>query len=147
MDIRKFLECEKEFISAGRLVELGLARSLASLAYLRSKNRGMTWIKLEGQNVYPKSEVIEYLEKRRRPFKRVSELPTSRDEVMLLGTGNLDLTFRVASLLGNAGLNTVAQIIEKTEDELLAIPQFGLWCLDHLKRGLARYGLTLKTPN
>ncbi|MEJ5227939.1 DNA-directed RNA polymerase subunit alpha [Thermodesulfovibrio sp.] len=56
---------------------------------------------------------------------------------------DLELSVRAYNCLKSAGINTVAELIQKTEPELLKTKNFGRRSLDEIKEVLARHGLKL----
>ena len=58
---------------------------------------------------------------------------------------DLDLSERPRNCLKRAQVNTVGELLEKTEDDLLAITNFGQKSLDEVIEKLDERGLTLRT--
>ncbi len=58
---------------------------------------------------------------------------------------DLDLSERPRNCLKRAQVNSVGELLEKTEDDLLAITNFGQKSLDEVIEKLAERGLTLRT--
>jgi DNA-directed RNA polymerase subunit alpha len=56
----------------------------------------------------------------------------------------LDLSERPRNCLKRAQINTIGELIEKTEDDLLAITNFGQKSLDEVVAKLDERGLTLR---
>ena len=56
----------------------------------------------------------------------------------------LDLSVRCLKCARTLGVETVGDLIQKTEKELLQCPNFGQTSLNEIKRKLASYGLSLK---
>ncbi|MGD9753570.1 MAG: DNA-directed RNA polymerase subunit alpha C-terminal domain-containing protein, partial [Acidimicrobiia bacterium] len=56
----------------------------------------------------------------------------------------LDLSERPRNCLPRAQINTIGELIEKTEDDLLAITNFGQKSLDEVVAKLDERGLTLR---
>jgi DNA-directed RNA polymerase subunit alpha len=50
---------------------------------------------------------------------------------------------RITNALRNDNIETVAQLIEKSEAELMRIPNFGRVCIAEIKTRLAEFGLRL----
>jgi len=59
---------------------------------------------------------------------------------------DLDLSIRSLKCARTLGVETVADLVQKTEKELLQCPNFGQTSLNEIKRKLASYGLSLKLP-
>jgi DNA-directed RNA polymerase subunit alpha len=57
---------------------------------------------------------------------------------------DLELSARSSNCLKKAGINTVAQLIEKPIEELMAIKNFGRKSAEEINAKLANYGLSLK---
>ncbi len=77
-------------------------------------------------------------------------------EVSTVGTGSPDLDLRIEELdlserprncLKRAQVNTIGELIERTEDELLNITNFGQKSLDEVIQKLDERGLSLKTKD
>jgi DNA-directed RNA polymerase subunit alpha len=58
---------------------------------------------------------------------------------------DLDLSERPRNCLKRAQVNTVGELLEKTEDDLLAITNFGQKSLDEVIQKLDERGLSLRT--
>jgi DNA-directed RNA polymerase subunit alpha len=56
----------------------------------------------------------------------------------------LELSVRVLNCLHRGGINTIGQLIEKTEEDLLALRSFGAHSLEDVKEKLAKEGLSLR---
>ena len=56
----------------------------------------------------------------------------------------LDLTVRSYNCLKRAGIQTVGDLVQKSESELAAIPNFGRKSIEEVRETLAAHGLTLK---
>ena len=78
----------------------------------------------------------------------MSESPLGLElgEVGVAGTGSpdLDLSERPRNCLKRAQVNTIGQLLEKTEDDLLAITNFGQKSLDEVAQKLDERGLVLR---
>jgi DNA-directed RNA polymerase subunit alpha len=57
---------------------------------------------------------------------------------------DLDLTVRSYNCLKREGVTTVSELIEKTEEDLLEIRNFGQKSIDEVKAKLEELGLSLK---
>jgi DNA-directed RNA polymerase subunit alpha len=73
----------------------------------------------------------------------VAEDP-DRARAMAMPIEDLDLSVRPYNCLKRAGLHTVGDLIKKTEDEVVAVKNFGRKSLDEVKEKLAAHGLTLR---
>jgi DNA-directed RNA polymerase subunit alpha len=58
---------------------------------------------------------------------------------------DLELPVRVLNCLHRGGINTVGQLIEKTEEDLMALRSFGARSIEDVKEKLEKRGLKLRT--
>ncbi len=58
---------------------------------------------------------------------------------------DLELTIRSLNCLRNAGIITVADLVQHTHRDLMRIHNFGIRCLNDVVRELGRHGLSLRT--
>jgi DNA-directed RNA polymerase subunit alpha len=65
--------------------------------------------------------------------------------LLLKRVGELDLGTRAWNCLQRAGIETVADLIDKTEPEIAAIPNLGVKTIAEIKEALIEQGLFLKT--
>ena len=56
----------------------------------------------------------------------------------------LDLSVRPYNCLKRAGINTLGDLLQKTEDEVVNVKNFGRKSLDEVKEKLAGFGLELR---
>lgn len=75
----------------------------------------------------------------------VAEDP-DRARAMAMPIEDLDLSVRPYNCLKRAGIHTVGDLIKKTEDEVVAVKNFGRKSLDEVKEKLAAHGLSLRQP-
>ena len=83
-------------------------------------------------------------------FEEVEEeiLPEKEDEqenvnkVLLRSVEDLELSVRSANCLKNAGINTIGELVKKTEAEMLKTKNFGRKSLSEIKDILNEYGFT-----
>ena len=66
--------------------------------------------------------------------------------VLLRPIDDLDLPCRAHNCLMGENIQFVGELVQRTEVDLLKIPNFGKGSLADIKKGLARYNLTLKQP-
>lgn len=71
-----------------------------------------------------------------------SKAPTF-NENLLRSVNELELSVRAANCLKNAGIETIAELVQKTESEMLKTKNFGRKSLNEIKEILAEMGLTL----
>ncbi len=69
-----------------------------------------------------------------------------RAKAMTMPIEDLDLSVRPYNCLKRAGIHTVGDLIKKTEDEVVAVKNFGRKSLDEVKEKLAAHGLSLRQP-
>ena len=69
-----------------------------------------------------------------------------RARAMTMPIEDLDLSVRPYNCLKRAGIHTVGDLIKKTEDEVVAVKNFGRKSLDEVKEKLAAHGLSLRQP-
>src|SRR5690606_42020925 len=62
---------------------------------------------------------------------------------LAMPVAEMDLSVRASNCLESAKLNTVADLVTKTENELLKVRSFGKTSLREVKRKLADMGLSL----
>jgi len=62
-----------------------------------------------------------------------------------LSIEDLELPVRVLNCLHRGGINTVGQLVEKTEDDLLALRSFGARSIEDVKEKLEKRGLGLRS--
>lgn len=67
----------------------------------------------------------------------------SLNETILKPIEDLELSVRAYNCLKSAGINTVSELIQRTEPELLKTKNFGKRSLDEIKEVLSRHGLKL----
>ncbi|PKN37603.1 MAG: DNA-directed RNA polymerase subunit alpha [Deltaproteobacteria bacterium HGW-Deltaproteobacteria-2] len=83
-------------------------------------------------------------------FEEIEEeiLPEKEDEqegvnkVLLRSVEDLELSVRSANCLKNAGINTIGELVKKTEAEMLKTKNFGRKSLSEIKDILNEYGLS-----
>lgn len=86
-------------------------------------------------------ELIELLGKAGFPVM-LDQRPT--DDILALSVDVLDLSERSRNCLRRAQIDTIGELIEKTEDDLLGITNFGQKGLDEVILKLRLRGLNLK---
>ncbi|MDI6874951.1 DNA-directed RNA polymerase subunit alpha [Candidatus Solincola sp.] len=75
-------------------------------------------------------------------FGREAQAAGARE--MQIPIEDLELPVRVLNCLHRGGINTVGQLIEKTEEDLLALRSFGARSIEDVKEQLRKRGLSLK---
>lgn len=69
-----------------------------------------------------------------------------KDKLLEMTIEELELSVRSYNCLKRAGLNTVGDIIEKTEEEMMQVRNMGKKSLEEVKQKLASLGLSLRQP-
>lgn len=73
-----------------------------------------------------------------------AEPPRAGGKEMQMPIEDLDLPVRVLNCLHRGGINTVGQLIERTEEDLLALRSFGARSIEDVKEKLEKRGLSLR---
>jgi DNA-directed RNA polymerase subunit alpha len=68
-------------------------------------------------------------------------LPEKDDEILTRSVEDLELSVRSANCLKNAGINTIGELVQRTEAEMLKTKNFGRKSLSEIKDILNEYGL------
>ncbi|RLG55953.1 MAG: RNA polymerase subunit sigma [Candidatus Hydrothermarchaeota archaeon] len=68
----------------------------------------------------------------------------SNEGVLAMPISQVQLPVRIRKALDRLNVKTLGELASKSEDELLACPNFGRTSLEEVKRRLAEYGLSLK---
>ncbi len=61
--------------------------------------------------------------------------------------GKINISNRACNCLESARIETLGQLVEKTDHNLLKIRSFGKWSLRNVKEQLALHGLSLKSDS
>ena len=72
---------------------------------------------------------------------------TQRDKVLELTIEELDLSVRSFNCLKRANINTVEDLISKTEDEMMKVRNLGRKSLEEVINKLAMMGLSLASED
>ena len=75
----------------------------------------------------------------------VEKPETQRDKVLEMTIEELDLSVRSFNCLKRANINTVQDLTEKTEDEMMKVRNLGRKSLEEVMNKLAMMGLSLKS--
>ena len=70
-----------------------------------------------------------------------------KEKIMEMTIEDLDLSVRSYNCLKRAGINTVYELTEKTEDEMMKVRNLGRKSLEEVENKMANLGLTLKDKN
>ena len=68
-----------------------------------------------------------------------------KDSYLTMNIEDLDLSVRSYNCLKRANINTVGELIERDEDEMMKVRNLGRKSLEEVQQKLAQYGLTLRT--
>jgi DNA-directed RNA polymerase subunit alpha len=69
---------------------------------------------------------------------------SAKEKVLEMTIEELDLSVRSFNCLKRAGINTVEDLINKTEDDMMKVRNLGRKSLDEVVNKLASLGFTLK---
>ena len=64
---------------------------------------------------------------------------------VILLPGDLDLSVRSYNCLKRAGINTVDELVQRDEDEMMKVRNLGRKSLEEVQQKLAQLGLSLRT--
>ena len=132
----------RAFLEQMNVRALGDLARLTEEDVLQSKNLGETSL----------TELRNLLQSRGLHFGMGAEGERSQPEpavaaqvdVLVKPIADLDLSIRSQKCMRTLGIQTVGDLIEKTEKELLLCPNFGQTSLNEVKSKLAGYGLALE---
>ena len=68
-------------------------------------------------------------------------------KVLEMTVEELDLSVRSYNCLKRAGINTVAELVQKTEEEMMKVRNLGKKSLEEVTRKLAELNLSLRDSN
>ena len=77
----------------------------------------------------------------------VEKVETQRDKVLEMTIEELDLSVRSFNCLKRANINTVEDLISKTQDEMIKVRNLGRKSLEEVEHKLARMGLSLASDD
>jgi DNA-directed RNA polymerase subunit alpha len=77
----------------------------------------------------------------------VEKAETQRDKVLEMTIEELDLSVRSFNCLKRANINTVEDLISKTEDEMIKVRNLGRKSLEEVVHKLAMMGLSLNSDD
>ena len=84
-------------------------------------------------------------------FGYAAEIPEEEVDdsakVLEMTIDDLDLSVRSFNCLKRAGINTVADLAQKTEDDMMKVRNLGRKSLDEVKKKLEELGLSLRQEN
>ncbi|MBZ4666344.1 DNA-directed RNA polymerase subunit alpha C-terminal domain-containing protein, partial [Mahella sp.] len=87
------------------------------------------------------ANMSEYIENIEVPEEKIEE---KREHALDMTIEELDLSVRSYNCLKRAGINTVQELTEKTEDEMMKVRNLGRKSLDEVIQKLNALGLSLK---
>lgn len=70
-----------------------------------------------------------------------------RNKLMEMTIEELDLSVRSYNCLKRAGINTIAELVSKTDEEMMKVRNLGKKSLEEVKTKLAAFGLSLRQPD
>ena len=70
-----------------------------------------------------------------------------KDKVFEMTVEELDLSVRSFNCLKRAGINTVEELINKTEEDMMKVRNLGVKSLEEVQTKLASLGLSLRSKN
>lgn len=73
----------------------------------------------------------------------IADIDDGQEKIMEMTIEDLDLSVRSYNCLKRAGINTVAELTHKTEDEMMKVRNLGRKSLDEVKKKLAELTLSL----
>lgn len=82
-----------------------------------------------------------------RPVTRENTLPESapeRDRLLEMPIEELDLSVRSYNCLKRAGINTLAELVDKTDEEMIKVRNLGRKSLEEVREKLVALGLSLR---
>ena len=79
---------------------------------------------------------------KKKLYRRKQNEQDNINEVLVRSVEDLELSVRSANCLKNAGINTIGELVQKTEAEMLKTKNFGRKSLSEIKDILNEYGLT-----
>ena len=77
----------------------------------------------------------------------VEKVETQRDKVLEMTIEELDLSVRSFNCLKRANINTVEDLISKTQDEMIKVRNLGRKSLEEVEHKLAMMGLSLASDD
>ena len=77
----------------------------------------------------------------------VEKAEAQRDKVLEMTIEELDLSVRSFNCLKRANINTVEDLISKTEDEMMKVRNMGKKSLDEVQKKLEMMGLSLASED
>lgn len=86
---------------------------------------------------------IEEEEEEIPQIEEVQEVPDEKSKALEMTIEELDLSVRSFNCLKRAEINTVAQLAEKTEDDMMKVRNLGRKSLEEVKKKLEELGLSL----
>ncbi|MDN5346975.1 MAG: DNA-directed polymerase subunit alpha [Clostridia bacterium] len=76
----------------------------------------------------------------------VEKEETKKDRLLDMSIEELDLSVRSYNCLKRAGINTVAELVQRTEEDMMKVRNLGKKSLEEVTQKLAELGLSLRQP-
>jgi len=89
---------------------------------------------------------LQEAERRRREARLAEEMSPERAELLARPIADLDLSVRSRKCMSRLGVATIGELAERTEDELMAVKNFGQTSLHEIRAKLAERDLRLRSP-
>ena len=70
-----------------------------------------------------------------------NELTDEKKKILAMKIEDIDLSIRSSIHLRRAGINTVADLVSKTEEDIMQLPRFGKKCFNEVKSKLNELGV------
>ena len=74
----------------------------------------------------------------------VEKIETQRDKVLEMTIEELDLSVRAYNCLKRAGINTVAELVQRNQEDMMKVRNLGKKSLEEVEQKLAALGLALR---
>ena len=78
------------------------------------------------------------------PPVEAAEPAAGPDKILTMPIDDLDLSVRSHNCLKRAGINTVYELVQKTEDEMMKVRNLGRKSLEEVKKKMGELGLSLR---
>lgn len=77
----------------------------------------------------------------------VEKEESKKDRLLEMSIEELDLSVRSYNCLKRAGINTVEELVQRTEEDMMKVRNLGRKSLEEVQQKLAELGLTLRSPD
>ena len=75
----------------------------------------------------------------------VEKEESKKEKILEMNIEDLDLSVRSYNCLKRAGINTVEELVQRDEDEMMKVRNLGRKSLEEVQQKLAQLGLTLRS--